>query len=351
MDDTNTEPENSPAPATPPPKLLDQLVAMQTHAGQELPPDAPRQKSKAGILPWILVILLAGALAFVLFGGQLKKPAAAEAEQAVQAPSPTPAVSLKPRVSVPVPTDTEVDVTPVPPAGGDLLVELDRKLTAEISAGEGGLKPLIGKASLTLLDSKHGLTDDDLKGQNPDAKVLASTYQDMFRRLGANLGKSGNVLADVELLAAETDRLAASSEGRRDLQIAKAVLCQRVNGFGRYEAFSSNEFTQGAIPLILVYSELVDFKTRNENNGQFVVKLKEELSVETASGDAKEVWKEREVSVTDAASSRRHDFFIAQYLNLPKTIEPGTYNLRIKITDDASSQTAVAVVPVTIKAK
>ena len=351
MDDKKTTPEQSPAPAAPPPKLLDQLVALQTHAGEALAPESPKKRSLIAPAAWLIAGVVVGALAFAFLGGSLKN--ATGTEEAVQAPPPPvekPAVSMKPRVSVAAPSDAEVDVASVPPASGDLLAELDRKLTAEISTGEGGLKPLIGKAGLALLDSKHGLTDDDLKGQNPDAKVLASTYQDMFRRLGDNLGKNGNVLADVELLAAEQDKLAAGSADRQDLEINKAVLCQRVHGFGRYEAFSTNEFAQGAAPLILVYSEPVHFKVRSEENGRFVIKLKEELSIESAAEAGKEVWREREVSVTDITTSRRHDFFIAQYLNLPKTIGPGNYILRIKITDEADSRTADFSVPLTIKA-
>jgi hypothetical protein len=347
--DENTAPENSKAPPTPPPKIFEQLAMMQ--AGGAAKPEPPKQKLKVSTLLWILIVISVGILAFVFFGGPLKKAADGEADIATQASSPAPVVPMKPRVSVPVPTDSEIDASPVPPIGSDLLAELDKKLTAEISTGEGGLKPLIGKASLSLLDSKCGLTDEDMKGQNPDVKVLASTYQDMFKRMGEQLGKDGNVLADIDFLAAEQGRLLGSLQDWQGLQITKVVLCQRVSGFGRYEAFNGNEFAQGATPLILVYTELVNFKTRAEDDGRFVVKLKEELSIDATSGEAKEVWKEHEVSVTDAASSRRRDFFIAQYLNLPKTIEPGKYNLQVKITDESDGKIAVSVIPLTITAE
>jgi hypothetical protein len=304
---------------------------------------------KLSTLLWILIAVSAGILAFVFLGGPMKETDSVEAETTPQISAP--AVPMKPRVSVPVPTDAEIDALPVPPVGSDLLAELDKKLTAEISTGEGGLKPLIGKASLSLLDSGHALTDDDLKGQNPDAKILASIYQDMFKRMGEQLGKDGNVLADIDFLAAEQGRLLNSLEDWQGFQITKVVLCQRVSGFGRYEAFNGNEFVSGSIPLILVYTELVNFKTRAEDDGRFMVRLKEELSIEAAGGETKEVWKEREVAVTDAASSRRRDFFIAQYLNLPKTIEPGKYNLQVKITDESDGKIAVSVVPLTIKAE
>ena len=347
MTDENTAPDNGKAPLAPPPKLFEQLAMMQA-GGMPQPqpqPEPPKRKAKLSTLLWILIVISAGILAFLFFGGPLKK-ANVETEVATAAP----VVPMKPRVSVPVPTDAEVDVSPVPSAGSDLLAELDKKLTAEISTGEGGLKPLIGKASLSLLDSKIGLTDEDLKGQNPDAKVLASTYQDMFKRMGEQLGKDGNVLTDIDFLAAEQARLLGSLEDWQGLQITKVVLCQRVSGFGRYEPFNGNEFAKGSAPLILVYAELVNFKTHAADDGRFVVRLKEELSITTASDDAKEVWKEHEVSVTDAASSRRRDFFIAQYLNMPKTLEPGKYNLQVKISDEADGKIAVSVIPLTITA-
>jgi len=327
-----------------PPKLFEQLAMMQ--AGGRPQPEPPKRKLKVSALLWILIVISAGIIAFVFLGGPMKKP-----EVAIPTPVSAPAVPMKPRVSIPVPTDAEVDASPVPPIGGDLFAELDKKLTAEIGTGEGGLKPLIGKASLSVLDSKYGLTDEDLKGQNPDAKVLASTYQDMFKRMGEQLGKDGNVLTDIDFLAAEPGRLLANLESWQSLQISKVVLCQRVSGFGRYEAFNGNEFAKGSPPLILVYAELVNFKTRAEDDGRFLVKLKEELSINDTSGESKEVWKEHEVSVTDAASSHRRDFFIAQYLNLPKTIEPGTYNLQVKITDESDGKIALSVIPLTITAQ
>lgn len=349
MTDENTAPENSEESPILPPKIFEQLEMLQ--AGGALPPEPkepPKKKPRVSTLLWILIVISAGLLAFIFLAGPLKGVFSGEPAVTAESSSPRPSVPMKPRVSVPVPTDAEVDASPVPPAGSDILAELDKKLTAEISTGEGGLKPLMGKASLSLLDSKYGLTDEDLKGQNPDAKVLASIYQDMFKRMGEQLGKDGNVLADIDFLAAEQGRLLGSLESWQDLQIAKVVLCQRVSGFGRYEAFNGNEFAKNSTPLILVYAELVNFKTRAEDDGRFVVRLKEELSLTAASGEAKEVWKEHEVSVTDAASSRRRDFFIAQYLNLPKTIEPGTYNLQIKITDESDSKIAVSSIPLTI---
>ena len=351
MTDENTAPDNGNPPPAPPPKLFEQLAMMQAGSLPKPEPEPPKRKLKVSTLLWILIVISAGMFAYVFFGGPLKKANSGDTDVAAPSASPTPSVPMKPRVSVPVPTDAEVDASPVPPVGSDILAELDKKMTAEVSTGEGGLKPLIGKASLSLFDTKYGLTDEDLKGQNPDAKVLASIYQDMFKRMGEQLGKDGNVLADIDFLSAERGRLLESLEKWQDLQITKVVLCQRVSGFGRYEAFNRNEFARNATPLILVYAELVNFKTRAADDGRFVVRLKEELSITAASGDAKEVWKEHEVSVTDAASSRRHDFFIAQYLNLPKMLEPGTYNLQVKITDESDGTTSISSVPLTITAE
>ena len=284
MTDENTAPENREAPLIPPPKLFEQLAMMQAGGVRSPQPEPPKRKLKVSTLLWILIVISAGILAFVFFGGPMKKADDGRDGNCGTGSSSAPAVPMKPRVSIPVPTDAEIDASPVPPIGSDLLAELDKKLTAEISAGEGGLKPLIGKASLSLLDSKYGLTDEDLKGQNPDAKVLASTYQDMFKRMGEQLGKDGNVLADIDFLAAEQGRLLGSLEDWQGLQITKVVLCQRVSGFGRYEAFNENEFVKGSTPLILVYTELVNFKTRAEDDGRFMVRLKEELSIEAADG-------------------------------------------------------------------
>ena len=349
MTDEITPPEDGEIPAVRPPKIFEQLAMMQEGAAP--PPEPPKRKSTLSVILWILIGASVGIFAYAFLSGPLEKAIRKTLEKEEEVSSTQPAAPVKPRWSVPVPADAEVDASPVPSAESDILAELDKTLTAEIDAGNDGLRPLMRKASMSLLDSRYGLTDEDLKGQNPDAKGLASIYQDMFRRMGEQLGKTGNVLADIDFLTAEQGKLLEGLEKWQPLSISKIVLCQRVSGFGRYEAFTQNDFAKNSIPLILVYAELAHFKTSAESEGRFVVRLKEELSITSASGDAKELWKEHEVSVTDAASSRRNDFFIAQYLNLPKTLEPGTYNLQVKITDEADGKVAISSIPLTITAE
>ena len=244
MSDKNTVPESNDAPPAVPPKLFDQLAAMQSGGAQ--PSEAPKRKSRLGILLWVLIAASAGILAFVFLG----KPAK-QADVTTEAVAAATALPLKPHVSIPVPTDAEVDAAPVPPAGNDVLAQLDKSLTAEINRGEGGMKPLIAKASLSVLDPKRGLTEDDLSGQNPDAKTLAAAYQAMFKRMGENLGKDDQILSDIDYLSAEQDRFAESLDSRRGLAITKVVLCQRVSGYGRYEEFHGNGFQKNSLALRL----------------------------------------------------------------------------------------------------
>jgi len=127
----------------------------------------------------------------------------------------------------------------------------------------------------------------------------------------------------------EYGRLVEGLEDQKQLQITKLVLCRSVSGYGRYEAFYDNRFRMGALPLILVYTELANSKPQQRSDGRHVVRLTEELALWDAANE-KEVWHSDPVSVTDESSSRRRDFFLAQYLRLPASVRPGQYNLRVR---------------------
>lgn len=365
------EPENgAPAPQAPklPPKILDQLGP----AFIEQPPPPPRRpptpddttevvpsppETPGGPrhLPAVLVIVLlvAGVAILVTFSGRGSFRRAAEgARKAPGTPAAeTPADGVKPRFEIPVPTETELAAVAGLIPQHTLLRQLDRHLAAAASDGDQGLKPLIGRASLSVVDAKQGLPDAVLRSLDKTERPIVTAYQNMFSRIGQNLGRTGDREADARVLEQVFDRMALEIDAMTPMEISKIVLCLRASGFGTYEPFFENRFPVQALPLILVYAEIAHVNPRLQANGRYVVKFKEEFSLLDDTPEHNEVWKQDPLAVADESMSRKRDFFVAHYLRLPKTIAPGKYHVRARITDLDSGAVAVATTPLVIVAQ
>ena len=183
---------------------------------------------------------------------------------------------------------------------------------------------------------------------NAEDRSIVEDYRVMFTQLGQRLGQ-GDQSQDREALSAAALALTETLGERKPLRLAQAVLCGRISGFGLYEPFMTNEFRRGSLQQILLYTELANFKSSLQSDGQTVVKVVQELSLYRAgSGSAECVWAEQPARATDLSRTKRSDFFLQQLLRLPKTLAPGDYELRVKVTDLTTSSSAQAGIPLRV---
>ncbi len=232
-----------------------------------------------------------------------------------------------------------------------MLKRLDELMSAEISGRRSGLKPFLAKASLCLVDSDCRLTSEDLATLSPEDRAVVEEYQALFESLGRQLGGADRK-AERDALIASSQVLTASLNAQRKVMISQLALSPKVSGFGVYDVFGKNEFRLDEQPRILVYTELDHFKSVQEGDGQYVVKLVQELSLYKAGGrDRNPVWTEQPVQVLDAVRNPRRDFFLVQVLRLPEQLDAGDYELQVKVSDLADGGSSVARVPLRIVSK
>jgi hypothetical protein len=144
------------------------------------------------------------------------------------------------------------------------------------------------------------------------------------------------------------------------LKIGRAVLCTRVQGFGRYDPLSTDTFIAGKPIRAIVYIELDGFMSRPARAGDPVdsaMSLSEQVSVELSQSitlfhdpsglQAKFVPPK---TVVDTTRNKRRDFYLIQQIELPATLTIGKYNLKITVKDMTSSGEAEAVLPVKVVA-
>jgi hypothetical protein len=232
---------------------------------------------------------------------------------------------------------------PMTPAA--MLKKIEDNLASDISGRRSGLKPYLAKASLCLLDADCRLKDEDLAQLSADDRAVVEEYRTLFAQLGQRLGGTDRK-ADREALMASAQSLSTALDAREKVRITRSLLCKNIAGFGGYEPFPKNEFSMVAVPRILVYTELANFKSQRQPDGQLAVKLVQELSLHKAgSGQKAAVWTEQPVQITDLSRTARSDFFLGQVLRIPANIDPGEYELQVKVSDLADGGSSVSVVP------
>ncbi|MGA3066303.1 MAG: hypothetical protein ABSF29_05590 [Tepidisphaeraceae bacterium] len=151
----------------------------------------------------------------------------------------------------------------------------------------------------------------------------------------------------IQPLVDMVDRLHQQAE----LAIPVVALCTRVDSFAVYRPVPSCRFPAGQDNEVIVYCEVANFTSTQNNQQMWETRLRQEMTLYTEGGMA--VWPEKSNAemFVDLAHSRRHDFFIARRVALPQALTIGRYLLKVTITDPQSSRIAEATTPIDIVAE
>ncbi|MBX3382920.1 MAG: hypothetical protein KF864_05365 [Phycisphaeraceae bacterium] len=193
------------------------------------------------------------------------------------------------------------------------------------------------------------------------------------------LGGPGCVLSphlnadELRVLIEARDRLAQTPAERVDisrdlggvlapatLRVAKAFLCTRVSGFGRYNAYPDTSFPAGQPVRAIVYVEVENFTARPARESDPVLRdasVGEQVSVELSQAltlfhdqSGLQVWHRPAQTIIDSGRNTRRDFYLVQQIELPRTLTIGRYNLKVRVTDKTSGAEAEALIPLSIVA-
>jgi hypothetical protein len=188
-----------------------------------------------------------------------------------------------------------------------------------------------------------------LSGLTSEDKEILSALLDGINNFRNTVRADSNQMLGekIQPLVDMVDRLHQQAE----LAIPVIALCTRVESFAVYTAVPTCRFPAGADNEVIVYCEVANFSSAQNNDKLWETRLKQEMTLYTDSGMA--VWPEKsdEELFVDAAHSRRHDFFIARKVHLPEALTIGRYVLKVTITDPQSSRIAEATTPIDIIAE
>lgn len=181
-----------------------------------------------------------------------------------------------------------------------------------------------------------------LAGLSPDERLAAEAVR--------------TAISDIQRGTNAADALehAASIVGQdRRLTIARAALCTRVEGFGRYDPFPRDVFLAGRRLRMLVYTEIDGFhaEAASMSGGDpgWQVELSQELLL-YHDADGTLAWQQPPRTSQYRARTRPRDYFVVNQVTLPANLTIGSYHLKVVMTDRATGAVDEAILPIQVVA-
>ena len=318
----------------------------------------------------------------------LTSQAALDIEAILSARATPPAASPAPSRLTPPTTPTTPDDAPISVGLGTHDATLDAAPIATTAAIEG---PVLPDPAPPGVPSGDPLTEMATRmarlirepapgtGPIPDAVALAAVEAvgpGALADLDSAASALGTALApdDRKTLIAARDRWLAAPAATNDqvakslaglspapsLRIARATLCTKVMGFGKYEPYPSDTFLVGRPLRAIVYVEVDGFASRPAREGDPVQRglgIGDQVSVELTQAitlyqdpSGLLAWHRPARAVVETSRNTRRDFYLIQQIELPSTLTIGRYNLKVTVADRTTGAETEAILPVNLVA-
>ena len=148
---------------------------------------------------------------------------------------------------------------------------------------------------------------------------------------------------------ADTSTVAATPptavvEARPVLEIAAIQLCSKVRGFGEVEAVDPDAIRPGQ--RVRIYCEMAGLEYRSQGDA-FVSRLAAHIELRSGT-EGPIVWEQSPEIALDLCQRPRRDYYVSYLIELPATMEPGPYRLRLVQTDLLGNRAASREIPITL---
>lgn len=252
----------------------------------------------------------------------------------------------------------------------DPVADLAARMATLLRPAPGSTKPALADASalIPIEAMKPGVLATLDSPENPLAQSLAPADLESLRQARTRLLADAATPPDLRTalrgseapMSAPVPAPAAATPAPKPFSITRAALCTRVQGYGRFDPYSSTTFVAGRSIRAIVYTELDGFATRPARSGdplQTNVAMSEQVSVQLSQTltlyhdkDGLLAWHRPPQGVTETSRSARRDFYLIQIIELPSTLSIGRYNLKVTVTDTTTGAEAERIIPVDIVA-
>lgn len=268
--------------------------------------------------------------------------------------------------TLPEPDAPVVQAAPPP----DPVADLAARMASLLRPAPGSTKPALADAAalIPIEAMKPGVLATLDSPENPLALSLPPADVETLRQARTRLLADASIPPDLRtaLRGSETPTPSPATPPStaaaqpKPFAVTRAALCTRVQGYGRFDPYSSTTFVAGRSIRAIVYTELDGFATRPARSGdplQTNVAMSEQVSVQLSQTltlyhdkDGLLAWHRPPQGVTETSRSARRDFYLIQIIELPSTLSVGRYNLKVTVTDTTTGAEAERIIPVDIVA-
>ena len=150
--------------------------------------------------------------------------------------------------------------------------------------------------------------------------------------------------AEADTSSAATTSATAVAEARPSLEIVAIQLCSKVRGFGEVESVDPNTIRPGQ--RVRIYCEMTGLEYRSEGE-TFVSRLAAHIELQSGA-DGPVVWEQTPEIARDVCRRPRRDYYVSYLIELPASMKPGPYRLRLVQTDLLGNRAASREIPMTL---
>jgi hypothetical protein len=136
----------------------------------------------------------------------------------------------------------------------------------------------------------------------------------------------------------------SGADHRIPLTINEFRLCRSVTGFGSFEPLNGTTLKAGQ--RILIYWELAGLEYEATGAG-FASRISSRIELRLAGGGPVE-WEKDLGAAEDVCRRRRQDYYVNYRVDLPRSLPPGSYHLRLVQTDLVAIRSTSAEIPIEI---
>lgn len=206
-----------------------------------------------------------------------------------------------------------------------------------------------GRAVATLA-GMESMSVETLKGLRDEGVLSDSELSTLsaVREMFDGVVSSGEIASPEEvgdLLTRLKDDLDLAS----GIRVSRALLCMRVDGFGKYEPFGSNEFVAGRAQEVIVYVEVDRFAQReltgNDGQPRFEVEMSQRLELYHVADDLN-TWNRAAEIDRSVSRNRVRDYYLINKITLPANLGVGRYHLKVVMRDLVGERIGESIIPI-----
>ncbi len=212
--------------------------------------------------------------------------------------------------------------------------------------------PGAAATALAGMDSISVETLDSLHSEGVLSDAELSTLR-AVREVFDSISSSGGI-ASPDAAAEALERVKRDLDRASGIRVARALLCTRVDGFGKYEPFTSNEFVAGTAQEVIVYVEVDRFGHReitgNDGQPRFEVEMSQRLELYHVADDLN-TWNRAAEVDRSVSRNRVRDYYLINKITLPRNLGVGRYHLKVVMRDLVDEKVAEAIIPIRMLAR